>query len=114
GGCRRALASDGSAAVVRPHRARHDEADRRLDVRRVQGSALRATATAAPHGGGRSAGQEVGPGLLQVLIRWCGPGVGDLVASVTAESIGRQCFWRLACRKNGGNRNGCREGACGS
>ena len=44
---------------------RHAEADRRLDVRGVQGAAVRPAAAAAADGRGRAAGQEVGPGLLQ-------------------------------------------------
>jgi 3-hydroxybutyryl-CoA dehydrogenase len=56
------------AAAVGPHRAGHDEADRGLDVRRVQGRELRPAATASAHGRGGPAGQEVRPGLLHVLI----------------------------------------------
>ena len=56
---RRAVASDGSAAALRPHRARHHEVDRRSHVRRTQGRALRPAAAAATHGRGRSARQEI-------------------------------------------------------
>ena len=65
----RSLAPDGPAAVVRSHRARHDETHRGLDVRRVQGPELRSAAAVAADGRGRSTRQEVRPRLLRVLIR---------------------------------------------
>ena len=61
------VASDGSVAAFRPHRPRHHEVDRRRDVRRAQGRALRPAAAAATHGRGRSARQEIRQGFLLVL-----------------------------------------------
>ena len=51
---------------VRSDRPRHDEGDRRVDVRRVQGAALLATSAPAPHGRRRPARPQERPRVLQL------------------------------------------------
>ena len=70
----RAVPPDGPAAAVRPCRPGHPEADRGQDVRRIQGAPVRPAASAAAHGRGGSAGQEIRSRLLHVLMCAAGPG----------------------------------------
>jgi 3-hydroxybutyryl-CoA dehydrogenase len=63
----RMVESGSATAAVRSDRPGHPQADRRQDVRGVQRAAFRAAPTAAAHGGGRSAGQEVRARLLHLL-----------------------------------------------